>query len=150
MNTTEVSQFLARVAAQDNRQVGPMQIMDWEDLLPPTLTLADALDALREHRRSSTDYLQAAHIIKIPDRRRDETERQRVREANPPDIPPDMDQISERDWLRHYWTAVKAGHPAPQTVADIATGANRPELAAPDPERIRELLTALAARKDAS
>lgn len=61
MDRVEVAQLLAAASARDNRKPSEAAILAWmEDL--GDLAYIDAADALREHYRTSTEYLTAAHI----------------------------------------------------------------------------------------
>ena len=61
MRTAEVVQLLARIAAGDNRQVDEAAARYWQDIVGD-LDYRDAVEAVRQHRMASTDYLQPAHV----------------------------------------------------------------------------------------
>lgn len=58
----ETSRLLQHAGVIDHRRPDDSTLLAWHELLAP-YTLSDCLDALRAHRRESTDYLQPAHII---------------------------------------------------------------------------------------
>lgn len=62
MDLGQTGQLLALVQIGDNRRVDRAVIAAWHDLVHD-LPLDDALDAVRQHRRESTDYLLPAHVI---------------------------------------------------------------------------------------
>jgi hypothetical protein len=72
MTPKEISQLLAMIAMGDMRKVDKAVVRYWEAILPGWLTFELARDALIEHRRSSTDYLQPAHLVAIGERMRAE------------------------------------------------------------------------------
>lgn len=63
MNLRETAQLLAKVQLVDNRQVDELTVREWHDLLGH-IELAHALEAVRMHRRSSSDYLLPAHVAR--------------------------------------------------------------------------------------
>jgi hypothetical protein len=71
MNIDETARLVAFIAAGDNRTIDKTVIRYWEDVLPEWITLDDARNAVREHRRTTTEYLQAAHIIATCERQRE-------------------------------------------------------------------------------
>ena len=148
MNLDEIGNFLGRVALGDNRDVGPAHILHWEELLPADLPYTDAIQALLHHRRTSTDYLQPAHIIAWWNTHREQVYRERLRAIGPPDYPTDLDQAGEAHWRRHWLAAIRAEHPNPTLAADSAMGIRRPhphhQIA---PADVRQAIEALAASK---
>jgi hypothetical protein len=74
MDVAQTGLLLARIQVHDNRQIGAVTIEEWHHDLQG-LAYVDALDAVREHRRTSTEYLTANHVIagvrRIRDRRLD-------------------------------------------------------------------------------
>ncbi len=62
MNVDELTSLLARIQVLDNRQVDQITIEAWTPLMRDVPYPA-AVDAVNEHFRSSTDYLQPAHIV---------------------------------------------------------------------------------------
>lgn len=69
MTLEEVGKVLAKIQLGDNREVTPGVIAEWDDSIGD-LKFADAIQAVREHRRNSTDYLQPAHIRRLVAQRR--------------------------------------------------------------------------------
>lgn len=63
MTIDEMKVVLAKVQLGDNRQVDKATLLEWFDTAG-FLNGQDALEAVRMHRRESTDYLQPAHLIK--------------------------------------------------------------------------------------
>ncbi|QWT24960.1 hypothetical protein KPL76_06275 [Subtercola sp. PAMC28395] len=63
MNIEEMKVVLAKVQLGDNRQVDKATLMEWFDTAG-FLNGPDALEAVRMHRRESTDYLMPAHLIR--------------------------------------------------------------------------------------
>lgn len=77
MNIKELGQLVGLVAMGDNRIVDVNILLYWEQVLPETMTLELGKQAVLQHRRHSTEYLQPAHIIAIAaDLRREQRERQ--------------------------------------------------------------------------
>lgn len=62
MNSEELTVLLARIQVLDNRQVDDLTIQAWAPLMAD-VPYAAAVDAVNAHFRSSTAYLQPAHII---------------------------------------------------------------------------------------
>ena len=61
MNILETGKVLGLIAVVDNRHVDAATIAAWHDLIHD-LDFADACEAVRVHRRESTDYLLPAHV----------------------------------------------------------------------------------------
>jgi hypothetical protein len=64
MNLGEAAAVLAKAAGYDNRTVGDANVMAWHEALGD-LDLADALQAIAIHHRTSTDYLMPVHIRRL-------------------------------------------------------------------------------------
>lgn len=62
MDHAQTGELLARIQVHDNRQIGLVTIEEWQHELKDT-SYADALEAVREHRRTSTEYLTASHVL---------------------------------------------------------------------------------------
>lgn len=62
MEIQQTAQLLALIRIGDNRTVDRTVVAAWHDLVHD-LPLDDALEAVRAHRRESTDYLLPAHVI---------------------------------------------------------------------------------------
>lgn len=61
MRLTDTAKVLALVSAVDRRVVDEATVAAWHDLIGD-LPLADCLEAVRAHRRESTEYLLPAHV----------------------------------------------------------------------------------------
>lgn len=62
MNVQQTAAVLGLIALVDNRSLDAAVISHWHDLIG-RLDYDDACDAVREHRKTSPDYLQPAHVI---------------------------------------------------------------------------------------
>mgnify|MGYP001306619890 CR=1 FL=1 len=62
MNAEEVAKVLAKIALGDNRRTDAREtLLEWMDNIGD-LDYADAIEAVRMHRKESTAYLMPAHI----------------------------------------------------------------------------------------
>lgn len=68
MNAFEMKRLLAKISLGDNRQVDQLVIDDWMETIGH-LDYPAAYEAVVEHRRESTEYLQPGHITQIVNRR---------------------------------------------------------------------------------
>jgi len=86
MDISGTSRVVALIALGDRRHVDDETLLFWHDVIGD-LDEADALQAVRDHRKASTEYLMPAHIRQ---RVRD-TQRARLAAAGPvlPDVDPD-------------------------------------------------------------
>lgn len=108
MNTDEVAEMLGRMAVIDKRSVGKIDILTWEELLPPELTLTEALEIIRDHRRTKPGvYLEPGHIS-VPFKTISDD---RLRRAGDPPIPGghDDDPKWEIRWRRAWCAKVRGG-----------------------------------------
>lgn len=105
MSPADVTRLLAVISTFDNRRVEESTIAAWSAVFAGTpWTLAQAREAVVRHVRTSTDYLQPAHVIAGARIVRDEEDREerRQRALNPPERtygdpkPADFDAIVER------------------------------------------------------
>lgn len=64
MTKQEVAKLLAKISLIDNRKVDALTLAEWFDIVGH-LDFVLAVEAVREHRQTSTDYLQPAHIVAI-------------------------------------------------------------------------------------
>jgi hypothetical protein len=71
MTIDELKQVVAKIQLGDNRQVDRLVILEWFDTIGD-LNVSDALEAVRLHRRESTDYLVPAHIVRLAYRVKDQ------------------------------------------------------------------------------
>lgn len=62
MTRSQTARLLAKAQLIDNRTVDEMTVEAWHEIVGH-LDYDDAMEALTEHRRTSTLYLQPAHII---------------------------------------------------------------------------------------
>lgn len=62
MNIEQTTMLLARIQVLDNRKVDQLTVEAWTPLMA-NLDYHDAVEAVNEHFRTSTGYLQPAHII---------------------------------------------------------------------------------------
>lgn len=62
MQPVETAALLSLIALVDRRVVDEATVRHWHDLVGD-LDFDDACDAVRAHRRGSTDWLQPAHVI---------------------------------------------------------------------------------------
>lgn len=61
MNAEEVAKVLAKIRLGDNRETSRETLLEWMDNIGD-LDYADAIEAVRMHRKESTAYLMPAHI----------------------------------------------------------------------------------------
>lgn len=64
MNAFEMKRLLAKISLGDNRQVDQLVIDDWMETIGH-LDYRSAYEAVVQHRRESTEYLQPGHITRI-------------------------------------------------------------------------------------
>lgn len=69
MNISETAAVLAKIRLIDNREVNELVIREWHDAIGH-LSYGDAVAAVREHRKNTTDYLQPAHLTRLVDQLR--------------------------------------------------------------------------------
>lgn len=62
MTPQEAAVVLGKCAAFDNRRPDPSTIAAWAEALDPDVTLADALDIVRDHYAESRDWIMPADI----------------------------------------------------------------------------------------
>lgn len=84
MDINEVGRLVTRIAITDNRTIDTTTILDWEEILPEWLPFDLAMQAIIVHRRTSTEYLQPAHVIAIAETLMEE-------QKPPPSLPPLLD-----------------------------------------------------------
>lgn len=112
MNLVETGQLLTVAAAFDNRQVTKDTAIAWHEVLRD-VEYADALVAVREHHKSSTDYLMPGHVA--VGARRERERRERVERMSRPALPRaeitfDREQFDrEVQEQIEYWRGVRAG-----------------------------------------
>lgn len=131
MNRTEVTLLLAKVQSNDRRTVGEIDVMTWLEALEDIAPLA-AMDAVKDHIRNGDGWL-------TPKMVRDYVrtlEKNRMRDAGPPDYPSDLTQAQERTYRLLWLDAVKRGATAEQATAatDAELGHGRSQLNAAPPD----------------
>lgn len=114
MNVTETAKVLGLAAVVDNRVVDQATIAAWHDLIG-ALDFTDACEAVRTHRRTSTEYLLPAHVIAGVRGIR------AIRLAAHPDPLPDVDpdDVAAYQTRRRYLRAALA---SPNTTKEITHG----------------------------
>jgi hypothetical protein len=78
VNIAETARILAKAQLVDNRQITELVIKEWHEVIGH-LFYEDAYKAVTEHRRTSTDYLQPAHVVAGARRAREARERESKR-----------------------------------------------------------------------
>lgn len=116
MDVTQTSKVLALAAVVDNRVVDRATIAAWHDLIG-RLDFTDACEAVREHRRTSTEYLVPAHVIAGVHRIR------AARLAAVPDPLPDVDPDDVTAYqLRRRQMRAAIASPNPTSRKEITRG----------------------------
>lgn len=92
MSIEELTNLLVRIQVLDNRQVDQLTIEAWAPLMADVPYPA-AVEAVNEHFRTSTAYLQPAHIV------------QAVAQAKRAELPATMSPEAPEDCGRHRWMA---------------------------------------------
>jgi hypothetical protein len=111
VNINETANVLAKIQLGDNREITPLVIQEWHDTIGD-LPYADAVEAVRMHRRDTTAYLMPAHIrenVRVIQRRRERAERV-TRPALPrPEITLDREAFERetREWVE-FWREERA------------------------------------------
>ncbi len=125
MNKSDVAAILAKISAYDRRTVGEADIEAWTEALAGQVTVQDALTAVRDHFRESSDWLMPSAVIE----RARTIRRARVRTIGTPDIPAGLTQAQEREWVRVFWEAINDPKGMPPryrpTMQDGVYAANR-------------------------
>lgn len=99
MQKSQTAKLLGKAALVDNRTVDQLTIEAWHEVIGH-LDYDDAMTALTEHRRTSTDYLQPAHIVagvaKVRRARADRgTAAEGVPDADPDDVAGYLEALRE-------------------------------------------------------
>lgn len=92
MSIEELTVLLTRIQVLDNRQVDALTIQAWTPIMAG-IAYADAVEAVNEHFRTSTAYLQPAHIT------------QAVARAKRLELPETMSPEAPEDCGAHRWLA---------------------------------------------
>lgn len=116
MNLVETGQLLTVAAAFDNRHVTTDTAIAWHEVLED-IELEDALVAVREHHKNSTEYLMPGHVVAGARRNKDRREREARKSMKALERAPiTFDKESfEREVAEQieYWRKVKAGEITP-------------------------------------
>lgn len=62
MDIKQTGLLLVKISLVDNRDASPQTILAWQEILFDT-DFQDALQALLEHHRESTEWVKPAHIV---------------------------------------------------------------------------------------
>ena len=112
MNLLETGQLLTVAAAFDNRHVTTDTAIAWHEVLED-IELEDALVAVREHHKNSTEYLMPGHVVAGARRNKDRREREMRKSMRALERAPiTFDRESfEREVAEQieYWRQVRAG-----------------------------------------
>lgn len=149
MKKSEAATILAKISAYDRRTVGEADIEAWSEALDGQVTVQDALVAVRDHFRESSDWLMPNMIIK----RCRSIRAFRINIAGAPDYPAGLTYEQERKWLKEWHRALAMGaggrHPTlpstAQASADYALGITRVESTYLPPDEAKARLAALLA-----
>lgn len=108
MERSEVVILLTRVGLVDGRKPQPEQVEVWFEIVGD-LSLEDALEALAHHRRTSTEWVQPAHIVGVAkvlrDRRRDRERREQDARRRRDETPPEPLSVEEKRRLNGVYRA---------------------------------------------
>lgn len=146
MKRSEAALLLAKIAAYDRRTVGDSDIEAWAEALDGQVTLQDAMTAIRDHFRETTDWLMPADVI----RRAKMLRILRIRAAGVPELPPDLTQQQEREWIRRYHANLARHDPPDALQAQFTTDRDmyitrRIESVPASPDRVKQILADFAA-----
>lgn len=100
MNIQETAAVLAKIKIGDNREVDSkgLVLREWHEAIGH-LNFGDAIEAVAMHRRESTDYLLAAHVVANVKRVRAARERDE-RVNNPRQIEPPVITLDRAEFDR--------------------------------------------------
>lgn len=115
MNFADTGKLLAFIGAVDRRIPGDAEIAAWQELLED-INLDDALNAVREHRRTSTDWIQPAHILNGVKKAR--SKRIDTADTTLEAFPNEVEGVSYLDELRALRRAIADGR---MTADDLAS-----------------------------
>lgn len=112
MNLVETGQLLTVAAAFDNRHVTTDTAIAWHEVLED-VDLQDALVAVREHHKNSTEYLMPGHVVAGARRSRERREREMrkaMRQLERPAITFDRESFDrEVQEQIEFWRKQRAG-----------------------------------------
>lgn len=134
MNGSQVALILAKAQAFDNRTVGETNIGAWQEALED-VDFEQAMTAVTEHYRDSTDWLMPSHIVKkIADVKFQQ--RIKLKAAGPCDFPSGLDLKQEAEY-RSFWQMYVcrgASRDDATALADANLGYTRLDPVPPSPE----------------
>lgn len=140
MKPSEAAMILTKISAYDRRTIGDADAEAWAEALDGQVTIKDALTAIRDHFRESSDWLMPNMVIE----RARKIRRLRVREIGQPDVPSGLTAAQEREWVRVFWETI---HEIPQPTMQDGTRAADRALDIRDvasvmvpPERVKDLI----------
>jgi hypothetical protein len=140
---SEVATILAKIAAYDRRTVGEADVEAWAEALDGLVTVQDAMTAVRDHFRESSEWIMPVDIIK----RSRGIRSLRINLAGAPDYPPGLTWEQERRWLKEWHRALSFPRALPSNAqfnADRALNITRIESAYLSPEEAKAKLDALS------
>lgn len=116
MQISETALIVGLIAEGDNRKIDKTTIVYWHDLIGD-LPFQDTQQAVREHRRTTTEWLMPAHIRRLVASYRS----QRIAAAGQivPDVDPDDPTYFTK--LRKLRTAIADGQPTHPQITRQAT-----------------------------
>jgi len=138
MEPREAAAVLAKAAAYDHRRVDEADVLAWSEALSEAeVSLADAVRAVTLHYTRSRDWLMPFDVIGLALGMR----RERQARGGLVDLPPGLDQATEREYRRRYW-ALLAGDGSvdreqAHLVVDRSFGIVRAPVAVPMPAELR-------------
>lgn len=138
MNLAETGTLLAKIATIDSRKVDQLTIVAWHELLQ-TVSLANAMDALREHRTTCPGvWVEPGHILAGAKAAR----RQNLDRMRSPEPPESLNGAPAREigWQQTYRRLIGDGLTEPEADAQACAehGVTRAAIeAAPRP--VKEL-----------
>jgi hypothetical protein len=121
MKATEMSLLLNAIALGDNRRLGDTKdeqrvVLGWWLDKIGDLDYADALRAVGDHQRESTEYLTAAHIRqRVQAMRNDRLRNTTISSLKPPEDLPDNSE-AYLEWQRGELARIAAAPEQPQAL----------------------------------
>lgn len=144
MNKSDTAAILAKISAYDRRTVGEADIEAWTEALDGQITVQDALTAIRDHFRVSSDWLMPNVVIE----RARKIRKLRVREIGQPDVPAGLTAAQEREWIKVFWDAIHDKFQPTMLdgiyAANNALGIREVTSVMVPPERVKELIAEVA------
>lgn len=142
MKDSEAAVILCKIAAYDRRTIGEADATAWAEALDGLVTIEDALTAVRDHFRESTEWIMPKHVIERSGKLRSK----RIRESGLPDYPAGLTQAQEREWLTvwHRYIGNDRDAATAQRFADEELSITRVESMPADPARVQRLMAEFA------